>query len=367
MKHIFLLALLAGLVSACSSDGEERPAYLDSQSLKALEIPPQLTRPDNTEELKIPEPSAKALAMLRSDGTVEGTVAPLFKGITLKSDQGIYWLEVDQDADFVWPTLRDFWANEGIEVTRDEPLLGLMDTQWVKEYQVKADRDAGFFMRALSSLSPDMMDKFRVRVERNGKQTRIYVSHSGKQIAVNGETTRWVMRESDPMLEKEILYRLSLFVGLSTKQADDLFMAYTPYQSRIHAVAGSENSFEIVGGCDQAWKRLQHAVDQLGATVIDAQAPAGTMVIELSKLVQTVTPAKKQGVDDSGLEGAYEQTSTPRNEPVTTTSGDTPTKLQLRLQEQAASTLLIVTDEAGEPVTDGFGYDAMKMLAQLLK
>ncbi|MDQ1363052.1 MAG: outer membrane protein assembly factor BamC, partial [Pseudomonadota bacterium] len=270
MNRIILLSLLAALVSACSSDGEERPEYLDSQSLQALEIPPQLSRPNNSEELKIPEPSARALATLQESGAVEGLVAPLFRGVALKSEQGIYWLEVDQDADTLWVTLRDFWANEGIAVERDEPLLGLLETQWIKEYQIRADREAGFFKRVLSRFSPDIMDKFRMRVERAGKQARIYVSHRGAQIALTGETSHWVMRESDPALEKEILYRLSLFAGLSAQQADDLFVAYIPYQSRIRSVAGSTGRFEILGRRELVWKRLQHAVDQLGAKVVAA-------------------------------------------------------------------------------------------------
>jgi outer membrane protein assembly factor BamC len=367
MNRIFLLSLLAVFVAACSSDGEERPEYLDSQSLPALEVPPQLTRPNNSEELKIPVPSARALSTLQESAVMTGMVAPAFKGLVLKSDQGIYWLEVDQDADTLWVTLRDFWANEGIEVARDEPLLGLMETQWIKEYQIKADREAGFFKRVLSGLSPDMMDRFRMRVERIGKQSRIFVSHNGMQIGVTGETSRWIMRESDHSLEKEILYRLTLFAGLNTQQANDLFLAYTPYQPRIRAVTGSENSFEIIGRRELAWKRLQHAVDQLGATVVDAQATQGTMVIELSAIPQALLQEETATIDDSGLEGAYEQQTTPRSKTVATPSSETAVKLMLGLQENKANTLLVITDENGKPVTDGFGYDAMQTLARLLK
>ena len=84
MNRIILLAVALLFLNACSSDGDERPTYLDSQSLKALEIPPQLTRPNNTEELQIPVPSAKALAALQSRGDVEGTVAPQFIGLTVR-------------------------------------------------------------------------------------------------------------------------------------------------------------------------------------------------------------------------------------------------------------------------------------------
>lgn len=367
MNRIILFAVALLLLNACSSDGDERPAYLDSQSLKALEIPPQLTRPNNTEELQISAPTAKALAAMQSRGDVEGTVAPQFKGLALKSDNGIYWLEVNQDADSLWAVLRDFWANEGIELDRDEPLLGLMETKWIKEYQVKADHDAGFLKRMLSRLSPDIMDRFRMHIERDGKTTRIYVSHRGMEISVTGETSRWTQRVSDPALEKEILYRLTLFAGVTAQKADELFLGYTPYQPRIRAVADSENRFQITGHKELAWRRLQQAVNRLGATVVDTQADQGVMVIELSAIPQALLEAEDSGVDNSEFEGAYEQQSTRKAKAVTATESSAATKLKLLLQEQDGNTLLVVTDTNDKSVTDGFAYDAMQTLARLMK
>ncbi|HEX5636263.1 MAG TPA: hypothetical protein VFY78_04180, partial [Gammaproteobacteria bacterium] len=71
-------------------------------------------------------------------------------------------------------------------------------------------------------------------------------------------------------------------------------------------------------------------------------------------------------LDDSGLEGAYEQTSAPKTRTVISASGEM-VKLTLGLQEKDSNTLLVITDDQGKPVTDGFAYDAMQMLANLLK
>ena len=63
MKLFSLVIVLNALVmlTSCSSDGEQRPEYLDSQSVKQLEVPPELTRLNDNEELYIPKPSSKAL------------------------------------------------------------------------------------------------------------------------------------------------------------------------------------------------------------------------------------------------------------------------------------------------------------------
>jgi outer membrane protein assembly factor BamC len=368
MMRVFLFSLLAILVSACGSDGEERPDYLDSTSLGALEVPPQLTRPSTSEELKIAEPSAKVLAQLQAGDKVEGQVAPKFKGVTLKSEQGIYWLEIDENADAVWPVLRDFWGNEGIKLEREEALLGLMETEWLKEYMAQIDRESGFFKRVLKRVSPDVMDKFRMTVDRAGNQTRVYINHRGLAIAMNGEVSRWVARESDAALEKEMLYRLSLFVGLNKAQVDEQFAGYVPYQTRIKSVAGSENSFELSGRRELAWKRVQHAVNQLGAKIIEQSPQQDRMVIEVSEITVTMAEDKSE-FDSAGVEGAYEQThaSAAAKQPAQTQSADEAVKLTLALQENNQATVMTVTDVNGKAVSSGFAYDAMKQLAILLK
>jgi len=254
------------LLTACSSDGEERPEYLDSVSIKGLEVPPTLTRPNNREELKIPKPSAKALALLKEREDAEGTVAPIFKGIELQSDQGMYWLLVEEDADVLWPLLRDFWANEGIKIDRDEPLLGFMETEWIKEY--KESRDSGFYSRMMNILSADLLDKFRLRVERikGQKKTRIYISHRAMEIVVVEDSSSWQQKEADRSIERELLYRLVLFAGLSKEKADDAFADYKPYKNRIQNIDGTSD-YQITGRTDFVWRRLMLALDRLGVEI----------------------------------------------------------------------------------------------------
>ena len=271
------------ILTACSSDGEERPEYLDSSSIKGLEVPPTLTRPNNHEELKIPQPTAKALALLKEREDVEGSVAPLFKGIELQSDQGLYWLLVDEDADALWPKLRDFWANEGIEIERDEPLLGFMETEWIKEYQ--QTRDVGFYSRLLTIMSPDVLDKFRMRVERvKGKQqTRLYVSHRGQQIVVTDEVSRWLQKGPDKALEKELLNRFVLFSGFTKEKIEDVFAAYKPYQSRIHIIEGTSD-YRVTGQTDFVWRRLMHALDRLGVEIKNKNKNDGEVEALITKI-----------------------------------------------------------------------------------
>ncbi|MCW9013287.1 MAG: outer membrane protein assembly factor BamC [Gammaproteobacteria bacterium] len=302
-KNLSLLNLITVLsivvfISACSSDGEERPEYLDSYALEGLEIPPRLTRPNVQDELKIPEPSVKALALLKEREQVEGTVAPLFKGLTLKSEQGIYWLEIEQDADELWPLLKQFLAHEGIKIERDEPLLGFMETEWLNEYE--PERDQAFYQRWLKAFSPDLVDKFRIRVERvpGKKLSRIFVSHRGLEIALAEDGHNiWQQRKAEPMLEREILYRMVMYTGLKQAAVDDVFASYLPYQARIRTIEGSHSGYEIVGEQAYVWQRVIHGIDRLGASIKSQDQQTGSIEVLVSAYERDAVPdvAKQSG------------------------------------------------------------------------
>lgn len=298
LLRLIILFSAVMLLSSCSSDGEERPEYLDSYSVSKLEIPPQLSRPDNNEELHIPKPSAKILQELKNRESVEGSVSPAFKGIELQSDGDMYWLLINKDADDAWPMLEDFLGHEGIKIYRNEPLLGFIETEWVKEYEF--DRDAGFFGELFGSFSADLMDKFRLRLERmEGKeQTKLYVSHRGLEIVVTNDGTSWQQTAANKMLEKELLYRMVLFAGLTAEEAEEAFAGYKPYQIRIRRVGEVETSeYEITGSKGVVWRRVVQALDRMGANVINSSKEEGALEIQVSNVADELVEEKE--VDDS--------------------------------------------------------------------
>lgn len=293
INRFVVLACSVFVLSACSSDGKERPDYLDSYTIKALEVPPTLTKPDTTTQLDLPEPSDKALSMLkqREKASVKGEVAPVFSGIELKSDQNMHWLEVQEDADKLWPVLKKYWAHEGIVVVREEPLLGFMETEWIKDY--KPNSDESFLVTMFKKLSPDRRDKFRMRVERivDRPATKIFISHQGLEVFIENDISSWRERASDPNLEYEMLRRLVLFAGLSEGQTEQMFADYTkPYQTRIRKLPGNDR-FELIGDANLVWDRVLHAIDQIGVEVVAQDRQQGSIDVRVKnvpeKLVNT--------------------------------------------------------------------------------
>ncbi len=299
---ILVAGLLAlGLLSliACSSDGEERPEYLDTQSLKGLQVPPRLSIPNTQAELKIPEPSAKALALLNTQENAKGTVAPVFKKVEFKSDNGLFWVEIHENADKLWPGLRDFWAHEGIKLARDEPLLGIMETEWMNEFKASnlKGESSSWFSKLLS---PDLKDRFRMRVERSPRDdlSRVYVSHRGMEIMVNtsDDSTVWMHRQSDAVLEQEILLRLVLFTGLSKAQAVDMFDSYQSYHPRVRQLADDKSRYAIIGHKDFVWHRLIQALDRLGVEIKHKDQQRGRLDVLVGQLKNA--SVKTEDVDE---------------------------------------------------------------------
>ena len=82
---LLLPATLLGmaLLSACSSS-EERPVYQGAQYYKNLEYPPDLSAPDTTDELRIPEPTKEAMQSFRDNNQLETTITPMTRSLALR-------------------------------------------------------------------------------------------------------------------------------------------------------------------------------------------------------------------------------------------------------------------------------------------
>lgn len=279
--NILILAIL--VVTACGKN--ERPEYQGADYYKSLELPPDLQLEKSTAEMEIPEPTVAALEDFQSRHRLNKAVAPEFKGIRLKHDGSMYFLEVDAAPEVVWPKIEEFWENEGIRLEQNRPMLGFMETDWTKEMQI--DPDANYLVKLFSKIEPDFRDKFRMRVEPAADRTKshIFVAHYGIEVFVeydedgSGEIL-WRGRKSDIELEREILSRLTLFAGLSENQAESLLLEYKPMQSYVTykesfkaddidpPTQGAFGSSKVAvlsmkGSMDFVWYRTIRALDRM--------------------------------------------------------------------------------------------------------
>ncbi len=278
----FSVIIASLIIASCAT---ERPVYHGAEYYKNLEVPPDLTEPDTGDELRVPKPTDEALQRFRDNNKLETVITPKFDGVRMVNYAGNSWIEVDNDADKVWPKLVEFWESEGIELVQERPLLGFMETEWTE----RLGGDEGFFSSVLQKLEPDMKDKFRVRVERfdQDRKTRLYVSHSRIERKLRGEFADeyiWVTQPSNIEAEREIVSRMSLFAGLSSDQSVALLENYRPYSSLIKVDRTNTTAFTMKGSMDFVWRRSMRALDRMRMQEIKEHKAENTINFVVGKL-----------------------------------------------------------------------------------
>ena len=313
------LMLLVAAVSLSACDKNERPEYQGAEYYKSLELPPDLALEKSTAEIEVPQPTGEALEDFQARHRLNKAVAPEFKGIRLRNEGSMYFLEVDAAPEVVWPKLEAFWEHEGIRLLENRPMLGFMKTDWTGQLQVRDD--ANYFVRLFSKLEPDYRDMFRMRIEPAADRTKthIFVAHYGIEVFADTEgdeigKPEWRGRKSDIELEREILARLTLFAGLSDNQAESLLKEYKPFQSYVTyketfkgddidppaqgaIETGKVAVLQMKGSMDFVWYRTIRALDRMQMEGITLDKKDGRISFVLPDTTR-LTPAEDQEVDE---------------------------------------------------------------------
>jgi len=321
------LALLAVLLAGGCSITETlndatRIDYKGASKGPPLDIPPDLVTPRGEERFAVPERAAggTTFSEFNRERTTERPVAagpsviPPAPGVRLERQGNQRWLVIDQPPDKVWPVVRDFWGASGFALRIESPESGIMETDWAeRRANVPDSWVRNQLTRALGSLyATGERDKYRTRLESDGKATEIFVSHRGlveELVGVSKESTVWVPRPSDPELEAEFLQRLMQRFQ-PEKQASLAARQGAAAGASAAVPAGAEQMppkvaiVEVDGrpfvqmpeGFDRSWRQVGLALDRSGFTVEDRDRSKGTF------FVRYVDPVR-----DSVTPGAFER------------------------------------------------------------
>jgi len=194
----------------------------------------------------------------------ESKVAPLVNGVELQSEDSLYWLAFNEDADELWPMLISFWSNEGITLKREKPLLGYMDTDWTKDLILERVLSV-----ILSDQAPERRERFRLRVERlaDNKGTRVFINHSAYGILFDEEAVYTGYLPASPQVEIEMLSRLARYSGASEEQADLMVSSYSVQELTAERISADRYDIHIPGSMDFVGKKLLRALDRMDADI----------------------------------------------------------------------------------------------------
>ena len=362
MKHSrFALLLIVALLVACESSLDRR--YLDTTLGKPLELPPDLSSFDSASSFDLPE------SIQGEDPQVRDKVPVLARvdSLQLNGEGDVYWLSVDEPPEDLYQKIKNFWAFEGYGLVIDEPVIGIMQTEWIYKEEGASLKEAVWYERlfATEDLS-GTQDQFRTRIERDESEgrSRVYITHRGteyvheirlgdKQSA--GTVNDWGFRPFEPELEVEMLSRLMVYLGLQQDEVDNQVARVRLFKPRaIKEVDPSEKSpfLLLLDPYHIAWNRVHQMLLRLNFHIVSSQFRTGFIdegvFIVQSEVVETIE-------DEGFFSFVTEEKSSSR-------------KFTLILTEEShESTRVILEDDKGNFDSSPEGARFLSLLYEQLK
>jgi len=300
-----VFALVCGLVQvACSTNSGNEINYRESVITPTLEIPPDLISRSTGKNLALPGSTvgtAENTGRFVETGNlnIDMNVLPAIDGLTLEGQGGLYWLLVSKTADKVYPMIKAFWAEQGFQLTQDEPLIGIMETEWLS---FKSGSDSFFATLLASMRAAENRDQYKTRIMRNAdnEKTLVFLSHRGQELVIDEQSDTlantnlkqgWQFVPSDPSKESEMLSRLMIFLGMQDEQIRQELAKLGQFDSRSHIEFDDEEEqpfLTLKHGLDQSWNRLINRMDRLSITVsdLDKKQDKATLVLSATDLAE---------------------------------------------------------------------------------
>jgi outer membrane protein assembly factor BamC len=369
---VLSLAGCSTIDSMFSSDKVDYRAA--AKQTQGLEVPPDLSQlaRDNRAQVQGGSITASQLSAVKpagstnAQGLVPGSVAANAAGdVRLERSGTDRWLHTAATPEQLWPQLRSFWQERGLEVIKEQPEIGVMETNW-GENRAKLPQDLirSTLGKVFDGLySTGERDMYRTRIERGANGSDIFISHRGMQevyTSAGRDSTAWQNRPSDPYLEAEMLSRLMLKLGgkdeaaktvlaeagqpAPAATASTLKVGGEPQRAR-RPLSEVPDRLSVAEGFDRAWRRVGLSLDRHGFTIEDRDRAAGLFYLRYADPEQA---GKEEPNFFQRLFGA---------------KGQSPVRYRVSVKAEGATSIVSILDDRGQPIAD---VNAKRILSLLM-
>jgi outer membrane protein assembly factor BamC len=328
----FLLIPLFLVLNGCENipfvDQVTQPDYKATGRSRPLEVPPDLTSATTNDTYAIPgSTSYSDFKNGQKQDNGQSRILPNPEGMKIVKAGAQRWLVVNAPAEKIWPVIRDFWLDMGFAVKKENPETGVMETEWIKQEDLKVEDKKGAldkFDAWLDSLTSGTLNrkKFRTRLDHGLQEgtTEIYMTHrsvdgapdDGKERVMTPygavETGHWkndpkeakAIDSQDDELDAELLRRLMVKLGVADKRAKEIIAApVNQKRAEIKKEADGSSSLEIQDPFDRGWRRVGLALDIIGFVIEDKDRSNGIYFVKYADVDIDTSPKKKKGILDS--------------------------------------------------------------------
>ena len=287
LNTVFILSAIL-LLGGCTrinkifNNGEGSDGYKKAGSVSSLEVPPDLTEPqyDSTFAVSSVNSGTVSANSRGKDRMLSGNranvqVLPESSAIHIKGSGRVRWLEVAAPANTLWSKVQGFWKTVGADLKRNEPTVGIMETDWI---QTRGKLPQSAFQRALGGILKNatdsgIRDRYTTRFEKaSANLTRIYISHRGAELMVTDTGNKWEMRPSRSAAEGEMLNRLKAYLQgvdpkkIATESSTSSSAESSGLATLIVDKKGSPK-LKIQDSFQRAWVRTGSALTSAGFTL----------------------------------------------------------------------------------------------------
>ena len=271
-------------------------------------MPPELSRPQAEDRYAIPDPKSQTTYSQytqRGGGPVvpgapdAKTVLPKIEGARIERQGDQRWLVVKGEPAAVWPLAREFWAESGYSLVKEDANTGILETEW---YEDKSKIPQDLMRRTVGKVVPNLWstprrDKFRTRLEKGSEYgtTEIFISNRNVEeifTSTSEDRTVWQSRPADKDAEAEMLQKLLVKIGTAqaVAQAEAQAKQQGTQVASTRPTAGGAapvernavltgNQLTVNDNFDRAWRRVGLALDRVGFTVEDRDRTKGLFYV----------------------------------------------------------------------------------------
>lgn len=303
LSAVLLTVFLAGcsLVDKVFPDHSED--FKQAKARAKLEVPPEMTTTTRSDSLVVDDGATSlseydAQQQQPSTAAAESPLLPVQENIVLKRDRDREWLVLKGAPSAVWPRVREFWLEQGFLIVREDPVTGIIETDWAENRTVIPQGPVRKLIGKVfdNAYASSLRDKFRTRLERGEEPgtTEVYITHQGMEEVQEGgadetPTYVWAPRPADPGLEVEKLKQLVEFLGARTGQVAGLEKSAEAAPERANLLKTEDGFATLVVHEDfsRAWRSVGVVLDRVGFAVEDRNRSEGIYYVRYRDLGQT--------------------------------------------------------------------------------
>ena len=246
-----------------------------------LIIPPNLSQPNTTSSLSLPE-------VIDNDSNKLFTIDTNLEGIKLfKQGQDMFLSVQTEDKILLWERIKSFWLEEGFQILSEDLTISSMRTNYLEnlsEVQLGViQRYVGRYVPLL--VSPETRDSYKTRIVKKENGFDVLISHYGKEFMSDGDTEfRWQNRPRDKEFQNEMISRMYIYLGGDEAKNSGYIVARATGIRKTVSIYTDDQGLQTLFVPDiyeRVYPSVVSSLDILGVKIIEKDQSSGLIKISL--------------------------------------------------------------------------------------